>query len=104
MRYTRSTHKADLLAKDEESRRLKLRGVLLRDENSSLKDQLAQKDARIKSLVDQVDDVRGQLESVQQKCSRQDKMMQTQSREISNLKVYLTTYVGTDSCISVRQY
>lgn len=68
-------------------RRLKLRSVLLRDENSSLKDQLAQKDVQIKTLGDQIDDVRGQLESVQQKCSRQEKIMQSQSREISNLKV-----------------
>ncbi|KAM7221293.1 hypothetical protein V8F06_003261, partial [Rhypophila decipiens] len=86
MRYTRSSHKTDLLVKDEEARRLKLRGVLLRDENSSVKDQLAQKDVEIKILVEQIDEVRGQLESVQQKCSRQEKMIQTQSREISNLK------------------
>ncbi|KAK3316733.1 FtsJ-like methyltransferase-domain-containing protein [Apodospora peruviana] len=88
--YRTTRHRSDLLAKEEEARRLRLRSVLLRDENSSLKDQIAQRDERIKTLVELNDDLRGQLESVQQKCSRQEKLMQTQSREISNLKEELS--------------
>jgi predicted RNase H-like nuclease (RuvC/YqgF family) len=78
------------VVKDEEARRLKLRSMILRDETSTLNDQLAQKDARIKQLVDQLDDVRSQLDGAQEKSRRQDKLMQSQAREISNLKVSLS--------------
>lgn len=61
--------------------------MLHRDEASSLRDLLAQKDARIKELVDQVDDIRSQLDSAREKSRRQDNLMRTQSREIANLKV-----------------
>ncbi|KAK3682176.1 hypothetical protein B0T22DRAFT_470506 [Podospora appendiculata] len=90
MKYQHSTHKSNLLAKDEEARRIKLRSMLIRDENTALKEQLAQKDNCIKTLIDQVDDVRAQLDSVQQKSARQEKLMQTQAREISNLKEELS--------------
>jgi seryl-tRNA synthetase len=91
MRYRRTIHGCELVAKDEEARRLKLRTMILRDETSAVKDQLAQKDARIKQLLDQVDDIRGQLDGAQEKSRRQDKLMQSQAREISNLKVTSTT-------------
>lgn len=87
MKYRHTVHGCDLLVKDEEARRLKLRSMVLRDESSGLKDQLLLRDQRIKDLVDQVDDVRSQLETTQEKSSRQEKLMGTQSREIANLKV-----------------
>ncbi len=87
MNYRVTRHKTDLLVKEEEARRLKLRGVLLRNENASLKDQISQRDSHIRKLSEQADDTRGQLESIQEKCRRQEKMMQTQSRDIANLKV-----------------
>jgi chromosome segregation ATPase len=90
MRYRRTIHGCDLVVKDEEARRLKLRSMILRDETSTLNNQLAQKDARIKQLVDQLDDVRSQLDGAQEKSRRQDKLMQSQAREISNLKVSLS--------------
>ncbi|KAK4126738.1 hypothetical protein N657DRAFT_687157 [Parathielavia appendiculata] len=90
MRYRRTLHRCDLVVKDEEARRLKLRSIILRDEASALKDQLAQRDARIKQLVDQVDDVRSQLGGALEKSRRQDKLMQSQAREITNLKEELS--------------
>jgi 21S rRNA (uridine2791-2'-O)-methyltransferase len=87
LKYRRTAHECDLLVKDEEARRLKLRSMVLRDETSGLKDHLAQRDVRIKELVEQVDDVRGQLDGAQEKSRRQDKLMQSQAREIANLKV-----------------
>ena len=88
MKYQHVSHQSDLLVMEEESRRLKLRSMLLRDENSLLKDEIVQLNNHIKSLNDHTDDLRAQLDSVQQKCGRQEKMMQSQAREIANLKVW----------------
>jgi hypothetical protein len=87
MEYQQSCHQVELVAKDEEARRLKVSGLLLRDENSSLKDQILHKDDALKSLCNQSDNVRTQLESAKQECSKHEKLMQSQSREIANLKV-----------------
>ncbi|KAL2132369.1 hypothetical protein VTI74DRAFT_3910 [Chaetomium olivicolor] len=94
MTYRRTIHECDVLIKDEEARRMKLCSMLLRDEVSSLKYQLAQKDTRIKELVEQVDDVRHQLESAHEKSRRQDKLVQSQSREIANLKEEISAFTA----------
>ena len=87
LKYRHTIHECDLLVKDEGARRLKLRGMVLDDEVSGLKDQLAQRDSRIKELFGQVDDVRSQLDGAQDKSRRQDTLVQSQAREIANLKV-----------------
>lgn len=86
-KYRESIHVCDLLVKDEEARRIKTRSMMLQNENSKLKDQLSQKDIYIKELVEQAGDVRAQLRSAQEKSRRQDKLVQSHSREIANLKV-----------------
>lgn len=98
LRYRRTIHECDLLVKEEEARRLKLRSMMLRDETSEFKDQLAQRDQRVKELVEQLDDVRCQLDGAQEKSRRQDMLMQSQAREISNLKVRLAP---ADGCVWV---
>ncbi|KXX74422.1 hypothetical protein MMYC01_208887 [Madurella mycetomatis] len=99
LKYRNSIHECNLLIKDEEARRIRLRSMLHRDEASSLRDLLAQKDVRVKELVDQVDDIRGQLDSAREKSRRQDNLMRTQSREIANLKDELSAFnaVSQDS-------
>jgi hypothetical protein len=87
MKYRHTIHECDLLVKDEGARRLKLRGMVLDDEVSGLKDQLAQRDSRIKDLCGQFDDVRSQLDGAHEKSRRQDNLTQSQAREIANLKV-----------------
>jgi len=87
MKYRQTSHKTELLIKDEETRRMKLRSMVLADETVSLKEQMSSRSARIKALMEQADDARAQLQSSQEKCRRQEKLMQTQSREIANLKV-----------------
>jgi 21S rRNA (uridine2791-2'-O)-methyltransferase len=87
LKYRRSVHECDLLIKDEEARRLKLRSMVLRDEASLSKDQLSHRDIRIKELVEQTEDARNQLQSAEEKSRRQDMLIQTHSREIANLKV-----------------
>ena len=87
MKYRHTIHECDLLIKDEGARRLKLRGMVLDDETSALRDQLAQKDGRIKELCAQFDDVRSQLDGAIEKSRRQDNLVQSQAREVANLKV-----------------
>lgn len=87
LQYHQSAHQLELVIREEDARRAKVRQLLLQDEASTLKDQITQRDARIKDLVDQADDVRQQLDSLHERCRRQEKVMQTQNREISNLKV-----------------
>lgn len=87
IKYRESTHKTEILVKDEETRRMRLRSMVLSDEAASLKGAVAQRESRIKSLAEQTSDARAQLDSLQEKCRRQEKMMQNQAREIANLKV-----------------
>jgi len=68
---------------------MKLRSMVLRDDMSGLRDQLAQRDGHIKRIVEQLDDVRTQLADAQEKSRRQEKLMQSQAREINSLKVRL---------------
>ncbi|KAL2162443.1 hypothetical protein VTH06DRAFT_7356 [Thermothelomyces fergusii] len=92
VKYQQTIHEYDLVVKDEEARRLKLRSMILRDEASMLRDRLAQQDARIKDLVEQVDDSRRQLDASREKSRRQDKVVQSQAREINNLKEELSAF------------
>jgi chromosome segregation ATPase len=90
IKYQQAIHECDLVVKTEEARRLKVRSMVLRDETTGVKDQLAQSNLRVKELVEQIEDVRSQLDSAQEKSRRQDNLMQSQAREITNLKVNLT--------------
>lgn len=87
MRYKQAVHQTDLLVREEDGRRMKLRSMVLRDDNSSLKDQVAHRDNRIKILIQRADDARHLIESIQQQCARQEKQIQAQMREIAHLKV-----------------
>ncbi|KAK4140547.1 uncharacterized protein C8A04DRAFT_39781 [Dichotomopilus funicola] len=99
LKYRSAVHECDLVARDEEARRLKLRNMILEDEATGSKDQLAQRDIRIKDLIEQINDFRGQLAGADEKSRRQDNLMQSQMREIANLKEELTAFnaVSQDS-------
>ncbi|KAH7630303.1 hypothetical protein B0T09DRAFT_357868 [Sordaria sp. MPI-SDFR-AT-0083] len=99
MRYKQAVHQADLLVREEDGRRMKLRSMVLRDDNATLKDQLAHKDNRIKILIQQADDARHLIESIQQQCARQEKQIQAQIREIAHLKEEIAAFstVSQDS-------
>ncbi|KAK1762368.1 hypothetical protein QBC33DRAFT_283555 [Phialemonium atrogriseum] len=85
-RYQNITHQHSIVVKDEEARRLKLRSVLLQNENGTLKDQLAQKDDQVTQLITKCDAFHGQLEAAAQKCRQHETQMRIQARELSNLK------------------
>lgn len=108
MKYQQAIHECDLVVRTEEARRLKVRSMVLRDETSGAKDQLAQKDLRVKELVEQIEDVRSQLDSAHEKSRRQDNLMQSQAREITNLKVKLAaspvSKPDSDMCCNRRNY
>lgn len=87
MRYHNAMHQTDLVVKDEEARRLKVRVVVLRDETAALRDQLADKDGKISKLSQQHDDIRVQLEHLNQTCASQETQLRSQARQQSELKV-----------------
>ncbi|KAI5462740.1 hypothetical protein BGZ63DRAFT_463733 [Mariannaea sp. PMI_226] len=81
-----NAHKIDLVNRDEEARRLKLRLLSLRDENASLKDKLSQKDSRISLLSRQGEDFRTELSEAREKSKLQDTRIKKQSNELAALK------------------
>jgi predicted RNase H-like nuclease (RuvC/YqgF family) len=84
MHHQRAVHKIEIVSKDEESRRLKLQLLLIKDEKTLLDDQLAQKDCRIRSLSEQCDKLRTELAGSEQDGRSQ---LRAQTREIAALKV-----------------
>ena len=61
--------------------------LLLRDENTSLKDQLNQNADRLGQLSDHYEDVRQQLEDAAAKSQQQEKQLRASTRNEANLKV-----------------
>ncbi len=85
--YRKTSHQTELVIKDEEARRLKLRSLLLRDENAAIKDDLARKEERIKKLLAQHEAVQEQLQITSEKARQQENRMRSQARELADLKV-----------------
>ena len=90
-------HQATVIVKEEETRRHRLRSVLLRDENATLRYDIAQKEIRIKKLVQDYEDIRSQLDAVNRTCQEQQKQLQAQARNQSSLKV-LAPHARGESC------
>ena len=88
LKYRGAMHQTDLIYKEEEARRLKLRVLVLRDEAATLRDQLADKDSRIRKLSKQYEDVHAQLERMDQTCQEQAAQLRSQARQQSELKVH----------------
>jgi chromosome segregation ATPase len=91
MKYNVVNHETELVVKEEEARRLKLRIVLMRDETDILKDQIAQRDYQIKQLNVDFDDLRLQLDSASEQMHEKELQLRAQSRQQANLKVNLPT-------------
>lgn len=87
MRYQGTSHQYSIVVKEEEARRLKLRSVLLGDENATLKDQLARKGDQITRLSSKCDTFRDQIESAAHVGRQHEMQIRVQARELSNLKV-----------------
>lgn len=87
LKYHGVLHQADLVAKDEEARRLKLRVLVLKDEVANLRDQLADKESKIYTLSQRQDGIRAELENVNQTCIAQESQLRLQARQHSELQV-----------------
>ncbi|RYP28086.1 hypothetical protein DL766_006079 [Monosporascus sp. MC13-8B] len=89
MKHQRNGSNTDLLVKDEDIRRLKLRILLLRDENTSLRDQIAKNNDVNTKLTSQCDDLTAQIEAKMEVIRSQEKELRKQEREYKNLKAEL---------------
>lgn len=87
MKHQHGAGHSDLLIKDEDVRRLKLRILMLRDENTSLRDQITQNDDTNTILVTKCDDLSAQLEARMEVVRLQEKQLRKQEREFSSLNV-----------------
>ncbi|TAQ83692.1 hypothetical protein B7494_g7983 [Chlorociboria aeruginascens] len=92
--YEETLREADVIVKDESARRLRLRIMVLENENDDLHEQLALEDDRIDGLEQEREDLRSQLESSQEDTRRYETELRLQSRELSNLKAQLTSMNG----------
>jgi hypothetical protein len=86
--YQESLRNADLIVKDEGARRLRLRILMLENENDDLHEQLELGDDRNDSLEQEIGDLRAQLERTQEDASRHENELKLQTRELNNIKVH----------------
>ncbi|CAI6086466.1 unnamed protein product [Clonostachys chloroleuca] len=84
--HQNNLHQTDLVHRDEDFRRLKLRLLAVRDENAVLRDQLAQKDSQTQRLTRQYNRLSGNLGNGQEKTRAQEAKIKKQATEIGNLK------------------
>ena len=87
MAYRETLRNVELIIKDEGARRLRLRILMLENENDDLHEQLALGDDRIDVLEQENQEIRSQLDRAQEDVLRQENELRTQSRELNNLKV-----------------
>jgi hypothetical protein len=87
MAYQETLRNTDIIIKDEGARRLRLRILMLENENDDLHEQLALGDDRIDVLEQESEELRGQLGQAQEDVCRQEAELRTQARELQNVKV-----------------
>lgn len=87
MKHQHGASKSDLLVKDEDVRRLKLRILMLRDENTTLRDRISQNRDENTRLAAQCEGISAELEAKIEAARAQEKQLRKQERELSNLKV-----------------
>ncbi|TGJ80967.1 hypothetical protein E0Z10_g7793 [Xylaria hypoxylon] len=80
---------SDILVKDEDIRRLRVRILLLRDENTALRDQVDLNDSTNAKLVSRCDNLSAQIEAKMAMVRSQEEQLRKQEREYSNLKAEL---------------
>ncbi|KAF2477880.1 uncharacterized protein BDR25DRAFT_348191 [Lindgomyces ingoldianus] len=83
----RSKHSVQVVAKDEEIRKLRLSQLLLRDQIDDLHEQLEEEQARSDGLEVELDDALMQLDQLKADAELSQNQIRTQTREVANLKV-----------------
>ena len=80
-------HQTELIKRDEDARRLKLRTLTLRDENASLKDSLAHKDVHQRQWIKQRNQLRSELDDAKDLIRGHEARARKQTIELTTLKV-----------------
>ncbi|KAF5717397.1 hypothetical protein FMUND_5874 [Fusarium mundagurra] len=91
LRHQDNVHQIDLTGRDEEARLLKLRLLTLRDENSSLKDRLVQRDALVKQITNKGKDVHAELAEAKERLKAQEMQLRKQGNELEGLKTEISS-------------
>lgn len=77
----------EIVAKDEDIRKLRVSQCLLQDENSDLHEQLEEEQARSDDLETALDEALVQLDEQKAAGEMAQNQIRTQAREVANLKV-----------------
>ncbi|KAI1826520.1 hypothetical protein F4861DRAFT_537097 [Xylaria intraflava] len=91
LKHQKNASETELLLKDEDARRLRLRILLLRDENTSLQNQVDLNHSANAKLTTQCDNLGVQIEAKIALVRSQEEQLRKQEREYSNLKAELQT-------------
>lgn len=83
----RSKHSVEVVAKDEEIRKLQVRQCLLESDNSDLHEQLEEEQARSDELESALDEAFLNLDEQKAEGEAAQNQIRTQLREVANLKV-----------------
>ncbi|KAI3326279.1 hypothetical protein HD806DRAFT_520906 [Xylariaceae sp. AK1471] len=89
LKHQKNASETDLLVKDEDVRRLRLRILLLKDENTALRDQVDLNNSINAKLLAQCGNLSAQIESKMTLVRSQEEQLGKQEREYSNLKAEL---------------
>ncbi|CAL3971351.1 unnamed protein product [Diplocarpon coronariae] len=97
--YQENLQRTDMIIKDEGARRLRIRILLLENENDELHEQLALGDDRNDLLEQSAEELRRKLSDTQEEIRRQEVELRVQGRELNNMKAELSLMncVTTDS-------
>ena len=94
--YQENLRNTENIIKDEGARRLRLRILMLENENDELHEQLAVGDDRNDLLEQSAAELRDQLSDIQEDYRRQEAELRVQGRELNNLKVCPSSFGEID--------
>lgn len=80
-------HQTELIKRDEDARRLKVRALTLRDSNATLQDNVSQKDSYYRQWIKQRDQLRAELDEARDMIRSHEARAKKQNVEMTSLKV-----------------
>ncbi|KAL2205589.1 hypothetical protein CC79DRAFT_1336089 [Sarocladium strictum] len=80
-------HQTELIKRDEDARRLKVRALTLRDNNATLQENVSQKDSYYRQWVKQRDQLRAELDEAREMIRSHETRAKKQNVELTSLKV-----------------
>ncbi|KAI0152896.1 hypothetical protein GGR57DRAFT_161693 [Xylariaceae sp. FL1272] len=89
LKHHKSAAEGDLLVKDEDVRRLRVRILLLKDENTTLRDEVEMNSSNNTTLTTQCNNLKAEIEAKMDAVRLQEKQLRKQEREYTNLKAEL---------------